>query len=43
MLRHARGYALADKKHDARTIQAWLDHSITSTAVYTPSAPNTLA
>jgi site-specific recombinase XerD len=36
MLRHACGYALANKGHDT---QAWLGHrSITSTAIYT--APN---
>jgi type 1 fimbriae regulatory protein FimB/type 1 fimbriae regulatory protein FimE len=35
-LRHACGYALANKGHDTRAIQAWLGHrSITSTAVYT--------
>jgi site-specific recombinase XerD len=36
MLRHACGYALANKGH-----QGWLGHrSITSTAVYTALAPN---
>ncbi len=41
MLRHACGYALADKGHDTRAIQGWLGHrSITSTAVYTALAPN---
>jgi hypothetical protein len=36
MLRHACGYALANKGHDTRAIQGWLGHrSITSTAVYT--------
>jgi integrase len=41
MLRHACGYALANKGHDARPIQGWLGHrSITSTAVYTALAPN---
>jgi site-specific recombinase XerD len=41
MLRHACGYALADKRHDTRAIQGWLGHrSITSTAVYTALAPN---
>jgi site-specific recombinase XerD len=41
MLRHACGYALANKGHDTRAIQAWLDHrSITSTAVHTALAPN---
>jgi site-specific recombinase XerD len=39
MLRHAGGYALANKGHDTRAIQGWLGHrSITGTAVYT--APN---
>jgi site-specific recombinase XerD len=41
MLRHACGYALANKGHDTRTIRGWLGHrSITSTAVYTALAPN---
>jgi site-specific recombinase XerD len=41
MLRHACGYALANKGHDTRAIQAWLEHrSITSTAIYTALAPN---
>jgi site-specific recombinase XerD len=41
MLRHARGYALANKGHDTRTIRGWLGHRpITSTAVYTALAPN---
>jgi site-specific recombinase XerD len=41
MLRHACGYALANKGHDTWAIQAWLGHrSITSTAVYTALAPN---
>jgi type 1 fimbriae regulatory protein FimB/type 1 fimbriae regulatory protein FimE len=41
MLRHACGYALANKGHDTRAIQAWLGHrSITSTAVCTALAPN---
>jgi site-specific recombinase XerD len=31
MLRHACGYALANKGHDTRAIQGWLGHrSITS-------------
>jgi integrase len=39
MLRHACGYALANKGHDTRT--GWLGHrSITSTAVYTALSPN---
>jgi len=41
MLRHACGYALANKGRDTRAIQAWLGHrSITSTAIYTALAPN---
>jgi site-specific recombinase XerD len=41
MLRHACGYALANKGHDTRAIQGWLGpRSITSTAVYTALAPN---
>jgi type 1 fimbriae regulatory protein FimB/type 1 fimbriae regulatory protein FimE len=41
MLRHACGYALANKGHDTRAIQAWLGHrSIASTAIYTALAPN---
>jgi Phage integrase family len=41
MLRHACGYALANKGHDTRAIQGWLgNRSITSTAVYTALAPN---
>jgi integrase len=41
MLRHACGYALANKGHDTRAIQAWLGHrSITSAAIYTALAPN---
>jgi integrase len=41
MLRHACGYALANKGHDTRAIQGWLGHrSITSTAIYTAQAPN---
>jgi integrase len=40
MLRHACGYALANKGHDTRAIQGWLGHrSITSTAAYTALAP----
>jgi type 1 fimbriae regulatory protein FimB/type 1 fimbriae regulatory protein FimE len=43
MLRHPRGYALANKGHDTRAIQGWLGHpSITSSAVYTALAPNRL-
>jgi site-specific recombinase XerD len=41
MLRHACGYALANKDQDTRAIQGGLGHwSITSTAVYTALAPN---
>jgi site-specific recombinase XerD len=41
MLRHACGYALANKGHDTRAIQGSPEHrSITSTAVYTALAPN---
>jgi site-specific recombinase XerD len=41
MLRHACGYALANKGHDTRAIQAWLGHrSITSTVIYTAVAQN---
>jgi site-specific recombinase XerD len=41
MLRHACGYALANKGHDTRAIQGWLGHRlITSTVVYTALAPN---
>jgi len=41
MLRHACGFALANKGHDTRAIQGWLGHrSITSTAIYTALAPN---
>jgi integrase len=40
-LRHACGYALANKGHDTRAIQDRLGHrSITSIAVYTALAPN---
>jgi site-specific recombinase XerD len=41
VLRHACGYALAKKGHDARAIQGWLGRrSITSKAVYTALASN---
>jgi integrase len=41
MLRHACGYALANRGHYTRTIEGWLGHrSIISTAVYTALAPN---
>jgi site-specific recombinase XerD len=37
MLRHACGYALANKGHDTRAL---LGRSITNTAAYTALAPN---
>ena len=41
MLRHATGYALANKGTDTRTLQAYLGHrSIQSTVRYTELAPN---
>jgi integrase len=41
MLRHACGYALANKGHDTRAVQGRLGHrSVTSTAVYMARAPN---
>jgi integrase len=41
MLRHACGFALANKGHDTRAIQGWLGHrSISSSAVYMALAPN---
>jgi site-specific recombinase XerD len=41
VLRHACGYAHANKGHHTRAIQGWLgDRSITSTGVYTALAPN---
>jgi site-specific recombinase XerD len=41
MLRHACGYALANKGHDTQAIQGWLGHrSITSTALHTALAPD---
>jgi type 1 fimbriae regulatory protein FimB/type 1 fimbriae regulatory protein FimE len=39
MLRHACGYALANKGHDTRAIQRWLGHR-SITAVYAALAPN---
>jgi site-specific recombinase XerD len=40
MLRHACGYALANKGTDTRTLQAYLGHrSIQSTVRYTELAP----
>jgi site-specific recombinase XerD len=40
MLRHACGYALADKGIDTRTLQAYLGHrSINSTTRYAALAP----
>jgi hypothetical protein len=41
ILRHARGYALANKGHDTRAIRGWLGHrSIMSAAIYMALAPN---
>src|SRR6266849_8112409 len=41
MLRHACGYALANKGHDTRAIQGWLGHrSITSTLYKRRNAKN---
>jgi type 1 fimbriae regulatory protein FimB/type 1 fimbriae regulatory protein FimE len=41
MLRHACGYALANKGHDTRALQAWLGHrNITHTVRYTELAPD---
>jgi len=43
MLRHACGYALANKGHDTRAIQGWLGHrSITSTAVLNVAGAETV-
>jgi integrase len=40
MLRHACGYALANKGHDTRALQAWLGHrNITHTTRYTELSP----
>jgi type 1 fimbriae regulatory protein FimB/type 1 fimbriae regulatory protein FimE len=40
MLRHACGYALANKGHDTRALQAWLGHrNIQHTVRYTELAP----
>jgi site-specific recombinase XerD len=40
MLRHACGFALANRGTDTRTLQAYLGHrSITSTVIYTELAP----
>ncbi len=40
MLRHACGYALANKGHDTRALQAWLGHrNIQNTTRYTELAP----
>ena len=41
MLRHACGYALANKGHDTRAIQGWLGHR-SITAVYAALAPTGL-
>jgi type 1 fimbriae regulatory protein FimB/type 1 fimbriae regulatory protein FimE len=41
MLRHARGFKLANDGHDTRAIQAYLGHrSIMSTVRYTALTPN---
>ena len=41
MLRHACGFALANKGHDTRALQAYLGHkSIQHTVRYTELAPN---
>jgi Phage integrase family len=41
MLRHACGYALANKGHDTRAIHGWLGHrSITSTGLRVSGAPS---
>jgi type 1 fimbriae regulatory protein FimB/type 1 fimbriae regulatory protein FimE len=41
MLRHACGFALANKGHDTRALQAYLGHeSIQHTARYTKLAPH---
>jgi integrase len=41
MLRHACGYALANKGHDTRALQAWLGHkNIQHTVRYTELSPN---
>jgi site-specific recombinase XerD len=40
MLRHACGYALANKGHDTRALQAYLGHrNIQHTVVYTELSP----
>jgi site-specific recombinase XerD len=40
MLRHACGYALANKGHDTRALQAYLDHkNIQHTVRYTELSP----
>jgi type 1 fimbriae regulatory protein FimB/type 1 fimbriae regulatory protein FimE len=36
MIRHACGYALANRGHDTRAIQAWMGHrNIANTVIYT--------
>jgi site-specific recombinase XerD len=41
MLRHAAGYALANKGHDTRSLQAWLGHkNIQHTVKYTELSPD---
>jgi site-specific recombinase XerD len=40
MLRHACGYALANRGHDTRALQAWLEHrNIQHTVRYTELSP----
>jgi type 1 fimbriae regulatory protein FimB/type 1 fimbriae regulatory protein FimE len=44
MLRHARGYKLANDGQDTRAIQGYLGHkSISNTVKYTELAPNRFA
>jgi site-specific recombinase XerD len=41
MLRHACGFALANKGHDTRALQAWLGHrNIQNTVRYTELSPD---
>jgi site-specific recombinase XerD len=41
MLRHATGYALANKGHDTRSLQSWMGHAnIQHTCVYTALSPD---
>ena len=39
MLRHACGYALANRGHDTRALQAYLGHRIQHTVRYTELSP----